>query len=305
MESEPPMQKPRPTPDLRFVFRPETDTGYRHFDGREHAPFNAAATALTRANAWWLAESALLSYWNAADAIGRFNGAGLTAEFVEQGDTQAYVAWDQRAVLIVFRGTQPGSLGDIVDDAVVPLVPWTHGSVHLGFKNALDRVWPRLVEKLTPLASSRTVWIAGHSLGAALATLAADRFPSTAGVCTLGSPLVGDRLFAAGFDARFGARALRYVNDGDIVTHVPTPFPLPYAHVGALRQIMTDGRITQQAPSLGHVVRDIFGNIDHLREVSEGLRTGALRTAPKFLLDHMPRGYTVDMWNDFDAHGEA
>ena len=201
------------------------------------------------------------------------------------------MAWDQRAVLIVFRGTQSGSLGDIVDDAVVPLVPWPHGSVHLGFKNALDRVWPRLVERLTPLASSRTVWFAGHSLGAALATLAADRFPATAGVCTLGSPRVGDRLFSAGFDARFGSRALRYVNDGDIVTHVPTPLPLPYAHGGALRQITPDGRITRQAPSLEHFVRDIFGNINHLREVSAGLRTGALRIAPKFCWTHATRLY--------------
>ena len=118
----------------------------------------------------------------------------------------------------------------------MPLAPWTHGAVHLGFKQAIDRVWPRLMAIIEPLAASRTVWFGGHSLGGALATLAADRFGDTAGSCTIGSPRVGDRLFAAGFDARFADRVLRYVNDADIVTHVPTPLPLPYAHAGALRQ---------------------------------------------------------------------
>jgi hypothetical protein len=37
--------------------------------------------------------------------------------------------------------------------------------------------------------------------------------------------------------------------------------------------------------------------------VTNGLSSGSLKRAPNFLLDHMPRGYTVDIWNDFDAHG--
>src|SRR4051794_8764335 len=127
------MRKQRPTPDLRFVFHPESDAEYVHFDGHGDVPFDCQATSITRANAWWLAESALLSYWSPLEAMNRFQVAGLTAEFVEQGDTQAFVAWNARAVLVSFRGTQPGSLADIVDDALVPLVPWAHGAVHLGF----------------------------------------------------------------------------------------------------------------------------------------------------------------------------
>lgn len=299
------MRKPRATPDLRFVFHPETDSTYVHFENHQQVPFGFAANSVTRANAWWLAESALLSYWESAEAIARFNRAGLSAEFVGHGDTQAYIASNAHAVLISFRGTQPGSLGDIVDDALAVLVPWTHGAVHFGFREALARVWPEIMNKVEPLAASRTVWFTGHSLGAALATLAADRFPSTAGVCTLGCPRVGDRLFAAGFDARFGSRALRYVNDTDIVTHLPTPAPLPYNHVGSLRQITPDGQVTSQNPSLAHLVDSVFGNVGHLSEITNGLRTGTLRTAPDFLLDHMPRAYTVDLWNDLDAHGPS
>ena len=297
------MQRPRPTPDLQFVFHPEADGGYRHFDGHDTVPFDPAAATMTRANAWWLAEAALLAYWDPDPARQRFAAAGLDAAIVEGGDTQAYVASMPGAVLVAFRGTEPDRLGDSFDDARFALVPSTRGAVHAGFHNALDRVWTPLAEKLTPLAGSRTVWFSGHSLGAALATLAADRFPATAGVCTLGSPRVGDRTFAAAFDAQFGTRAARYVNDADIVTHLPTPFPLPYQHVGQLRQITPDGRVTGQAPALAHFVQDIFGNVGHLQDVVHGLQRGTMRHAPDFLLDHMPRGYTTDIWNDHDAHG--
>ena len=297
------MQRPRAIPDLKLVFHPEADDSYRHFDGHETVPFDPAATTMTRANAWWLAEAALLTYWDPGPARQRFAAAGLDAGIVESGETQAYVASMPGAVIVAFRGTEPDRLVDSFDDAGFALVHATHGSVHAGFRNALERVWTPLVEQLTPLAGSRTVWFSGHSLGAALATLAADRFPATAGVCTLGSPRVGDRAFAAAFDAHFGARAARYVNDADIVTHLPTPFPLPYQHVGRLRQITPDGRITTQPPVLAHFVRDVFGNVGHLQEVVRALHAGSMQRAPDFLLDHMPRGYTTDIWNDHDAHG--
>lgn len=299
------MRKERPTPDVTFLFHPESDDTYVHFDGHEHAPFAPQATSMTRANAWWLAESALLSYWEPPEAISRFHTAGLTAEFFQAGDTQAYVASNAQVVLVSFRGTQAGSLGDIVSDALVPLVKWTHGTVHLGFKAALEPMWPALVNVLEGLAASRTVWFSGHSLGGALATLAADRFPATSGVCTIGSPRVGDHRFASTFDARFGLRALRYVNDADIVTHVPKPFPLLYRHVGALRHITPDGGITARRPTVAELVGDLFGSLNHRVEMAGAVKSGAMRTAPDFLLDHTPRAYTVDIWNDLDAHPDV
>ncbi len=114
---------------------------------------------------------------------------------------------------------------------------------------------------------------------------------------------MGDRAYAAEFDARFGARALRFVNDTDIVTHVPTPFPIPYEHVGQLRQISADGAISAQPPVLAHFVNAVFGNLGTLKDTMNAVRSGAIGGAPDFLLDHMPRGYTVDIWNDFDARG--
>ena len=141
-------------------------------------PFDPAATTVTRANAWWLAEAALLAYWDPT----RRGSASLPPacrRLVESGDTQAYIASMPGAVIVTFRGSEQDRLGDEFDDARFGLVRATHGSVHKGFRDALDRVWRRR-RQLTPLAGSRTVWFSGHSLGAALATLAADRFPTAA-----------------------------------------------------------------------------------------------------------------------------
>jgi len=48
---------------------------------------------------------------------------------------------------------------------------------------------------------------------------------------------------------------------------------------------------------------DIFGGIGPILDILHGLQTDAKKHAPDFLLDHMPRAYTVDIWNDHDAHG--
>jgi pimeloyl-ACP methyl ester carboxylesterase len=162
-----------------------------------------------------------------------------------------------------------------------------------------------LSRRLDELRKSRTVWFSGHSLGAALATLAAARFPDTKGVVTLGSPRVGDGTFVAAFDRRFSGRSLRYVNDTDIVTHVPPPILIPflYDHVDSLRQIASDGDVSTRRPRLDHYFVELINDTGHVREVVEGLRKGVLTRPPKFLLDHMPRGYAVDIWNDYARRG--
>src|SRR5262249_10931814 len=82
-----------------------------------------------------------------------------------------------RAVL-AFRGTEPDDPTDIIDDARFLPAGWSgNGLVHIGFFEALDRVWKDVAKALTGLG--KPVLFTGHSLGAALATLAAGlRAPS-------------------------------------------------------------------------------------------------------------------------------
>ena len=302
-----PTRKPRAKPDLRFVFHPEADTEYVHFkDGAEH-PFAARPLGLGRRNAWWLADAALLAYWDPSEALSRFQAAGFPmTEFVDESGVQCYVASTSDFIVVAFRGTQPDQFSDIFDDAAFALVPWSRPGalVHAGFKAALDRIWERLSGVLAPLVGTRTTWFTGHSLGAALATLAADRSDFDSCVCTLGSPRVGNEAFAKAFNVRFGNRSLRYVSDADIVTHVPPPLPLPYSHVDQLRYIGADGSVGDRDSTLAHFFNELIGQVRHVRETVELLRNGTMQAAPDFLLDHMPRGYATDIWNDYADHGD-
>src|SRR5262249_28042845 len=145
------------------------------------------------------------------------------------------------------------------------------GKVHEGFRDALDVVWPDLEARLAKISPGRQVWFSGHSLGAALATLAADRYVNTRGVCTFGSPRVGDPAFAKAFDTRLAGRSLRFVNDNDVVPHVPPPLPTPYRHVETTRCIAPDGRVSGAPPSIEHFFADLIGDTRHLLEVMVGL----------------------------------
>ena len=296
------MQKLPPVYSLDLVLRPEQDDSYVHFENAGAHPFQPASNGSTPVNVWWLAECALLTYWDPADASVIFSRAGLDSRFLRVGSTDLYLAWQDEFVVVAFRGTEPDEWADMLTNSRFALVPWQTGKVHCGFKQAIDVVWPRLQEELDSLSASRRVWFCGHSLGAALATLAADRHSSPQGVCTFGCPRVGDRTFARAFSQRLAGRTLRYVNHYDVVTHVPPPL-FGYKHVDVQRFIAPDGTVSSNPPPLVHFFGELIGRPEHLLEVVDGLKTGAIKTAPNYLLEHMPKAYAIWTWNDYDRQG--
>ena len=161
--------------------------------------------------------------------------AGFTALgfFESQGTTQGrgthcFVAQrkDQGLTVVSFRGTDKDDPTDVGADADALRVPWARGgTVHQGFKLALETVLPGLQQKL-PSITGRILFT-GHSLGAALATLLASlRNPGA--LYTIGSPRVGDSGFVATLNQ---VQNYRYVDCCDIVTQIPPPL-LGYQHVG-------------------------------------------------------------------------
>jgi hypothetical protein len=78
--------------------------------------------------------------------------------------------------------------------------------------------------------------LTGHSLGAALAILAAWRLKQLgyqiAPLYLFGCPKVGGLVFQDAFDKVF-PEVYRFVNHNDVVPHLP-PKPAPYEHVGQL-----------------------------------------------------------------------
>jgi triacylglycerol lipase len=297
------MQKPAPVYSIDLVLHPQHDGVYRHFDNAPANPFQPSPTDFPRVNVWWLAEAALLTYWDPREAIPIFESAGFTCEFQSAGGTDCYVAVQKDFVVVAFRGTQPEQWRDVLADANILLVPWRagHGHVHAGFKKAFDDIRPVLDPILQPLAAGRTLWFCGHSLGAALATLAADHYAGTRGVCTFGSPRVGDPAFAHAFNMKLSGRSLRYVNDHDVVTHVP--LPLGYEHVDLRRFIAPDGTVSRGQSAIPHFFADLMGKPSVLLELVEAFENAAPQRAPIFLLDHMPKAYAVWTWNDYDTNG--
>ncbi|MCK7492774.1 MAG: hypothetical protein MZW92_15505 [Comamonadaceae bacterium] len=166
-----------PEPSLECTLHPERDGAYRHFENAARHPFDAAAAQMTRRNAWWLAEAALLSYWPTQQALPIFQQAGLQAQRLDAGSTNCYVAWQDDCVMVAFRGTQPDQWGDVLDDLKFPPVAVDHGTGTWRF--------PRCLQPHPAVAG-------GQAAGAGARTLGVVQRPQPG--CRAGDP--GGRLVA-------------------------------------------------------------------------------------------------------------
>ena len=179
------------------------------------------------------AEMARLAYVKGEAALRKFLARrrfDLVA-LIDVDGSQAFVADDGAVRVVAFRGTEPDDPSDIFADARFLLVSWERGGrVHDGFLKTLDVIWSVVQPHL---ASPRRLLFTGHSLGAALATLAASRH-RPAGLLTFGSPLVGDADFGRTLD---GLLHHRYVDCCDLVTRVPPPELFDYRHTGERRYL--------------------------------------------------------------------
>jgi triacylglycerol lipase len=145
--------------------------------------------------------------------------------------TFAYYVEAKGAAFVVFRGTDPKSWQNIAEDGDAAAAPEVVGYAHAGFALALDGVWSDLaayVRSRDPLP----LYVTGHSLGAALATIATARMlldPNgvtipVAALYSIASPRAGDAAFANGLAevmAGAGTYFARIVNECDPVTNMP------------------------------------------------------------------------------------
>jgi GTP-binding protein EngB required for normal cell division len=144
------------------------------------------------------------------------------------------------------------------------------GMVHPGFAWLLEKFLPD-IQDIINNSNAKQICLTGHSLGGALATLAACRlinnFPPLS-VYTFGSPRVGDQVFKARYE-RDKIPHFRFENKNDIVPHLP-PYQqhrdsinrmfgqffnlrLPdvnYQHVGMLQFINWEGHLVNSSINL-------------------------------------------------------
>jgi hypothetical protein len=166
------------------------------------------------------------------------------------GGTQAFLAHDPHSGLsvLVFRGTELDPRDWATDLSVWP-VAWPEGGlVHDGFAHALNAIWAQVTTALTESAG-RLIYT-GHSLGAALATLAASRHAPGA-IYTFGSPRVGNDAFVRSIAA---LEHHRFVNCCDVVCRVP-PETFEYHHAGPASYLDRRGAL-HLAPAEAVVERD-------------------------------------------------
>ncbi|MFI5617638.1 lipase family protein [Streptomyces sp. NPDC051567] len=202
-------------------------------------------------------------------------------------DTQAYTMADDRMIITGFRGTEVLKIYDWLTDVSTPPVPGpaNKGFVHYGFHQALQSVYPQIRDTVQELRThGQTVWFTGHSLGGALAMLAGARLYFEAprllpdGVYTFGQPRTCERLLADAHDTAFKDRCHRFVNNNDIVPHLP-PEPV-FTHVDALRYFDADGKLHESMPLIAK-----------LKDRVKGVRADLLAPETDAVKDHHLRNY--------------
>lgn len=322
------MRKPIPSRLSLDLFPPVVDPRvYRYFEDFQENPFRPRATGVDLLNAWWLAEISMLAFAEPDFVAAELRRAGLepVGPPLDGPSTEALAALGEGFAVIAFRGTQTFLLGrdpvtvldsiaeDFLTDACLPLVRArrpAHGRVHRGFRKALDEIWDPLNELVARLRRDdpdRAIWLTGHSLGGALALLAASRLPQVQGVYAFGAPHVGD----ARFRESLPVQPVRFVHGSDLVTRVPVValnLPPRLIRKGFLPLLETLGtyRPVGETVAFDQTGRFVPGvDPDGLLAVvnAELVRLGlslkdwARRQPLDDIIDHAPVFYAVHLWN--------
>lgn len=230
-------------------------------------------------------------------AAGGFEVVGVLSD--PGTDTQGFVAvrraGDEMDMAVVsFRGTENvkdwlTNLQYSLTSADFPQAAGREstGKVHQGFLDAFRSVRDQM-DRYLPCAHGFPIFITGHSLGGALATLGAAHLSvrGLAACYTFGAPRVGNK----GFSGSLQTTVYRVVNPVDPVPHIPTPLR-GFRHAGVRKKL---GRTSPydtlreirhslvrlwrsawgQEPSL-HRVYDTLDRWHNIRVYREKLRDGA------------------------------
>jgi triacylglycerol lipase len=197
-------------------------------------------------NALILARACDLAYYGEPEGPGRFKSElGLDAQLISVDNTQVYVAQNTDSIVIAFRGSEAPTTLDGLKDWLLTnannylILPEGRAGTdfaaagvgarfHKGFLEALEMIWQPLLTAVNEAikANERPVWITGHSLGGALALVAAWRlqrnFVAIQEIVTFGAPMIGNDAAAKAFEQEFSGKIYRFVDLDDVVPHLPS-----------------------------------------------------------------------------------
>ena len=189
---------------------------------------------------YFFAEVSALAYHDGTRAKKEVNKIGFNNyKFFDNDGAQCHIFENSEHIIIAFRGTEPKQMSDIKADLLaIKRKSKTEGRVHMGFKLELRKLWSS-IEGVLQRNKTKKLWITGHSLGGAMATLCASRLEEREPILyTYGSPRVGGKEFCDGMQVTH----YRFVNNNDMVTRVPL-WIMGYRHHGNLTYINHYGNI--------------------------------------------------------------
>ncbi len=214
------------------------------------------AVAALRPHAFRCAQASWLAYLDGAHLVEECARASFTLRLSLTRGSHAALVLDRDDMRIVaFRGTDQAADWWTNLNVLFRRTAW--GIAHRGFWDATGLFWPEVDQLVqSAAADDRRIWLSGHSLGGAMATVAAARLLAANeraidGLCTFGQPPVGGGRFRRNCDRVLGTRYLRIVNHTDSV--VGRGF---FSHAGKLWYFDTSGRMHYQSKPFVQGVRD-------------------------------------------------
>jgi triacylglycerol lipase len=212
-------------------------------------------------NALFLARACDLAYFGEPEGPAKFRSElGLDARLISADNTQVYVAENDQVIVVAFRGSEAPTTLDGLKDWLLTnannylILPEGQSGTefaaagvgarfHRGFLEALAMIWEDLFKAVTRALETkeRPLWVTGHSLGGALALLAAWRFNRNFlpvnEIVTFGAPMIGNDTSAKAFEQEFAGKIFRYVDLEDMVPHLPSVSLLANAYTHCLNEV--------------------------------------------------------------------
>jgi pimeloyl-ACP methyl ester carboxylesterase len=212
-------------------------------------------------NALFLAKACDLAYYAETEGAPRFRSElGLEAKLISVDNTQVYVAQDDSSIVVAFRGSEAPTTLDGLKDWLLTnannylILPTGRAGTdfaaagvdarfHRGFLEALEMIWTPLLAAIQEAQKTkdRPLWVTGHSLGGALALLAAWRlqrsFIEVQEIVTFGAPMIGNDAASQAFAREFPGKIFRYVDMEDLVPHLPTISLIANAYSHCLSEV--------------------------------------------------------------------
>ncbi|MBO6549567.1 MAG: lipase family protein [Rhizobiales bacterium] len=208
-----------------------------------------ASSSFSYKQALSLAEASKLAYENettiktTAISVWGFK----SCEFLNAGSTQAFVAQTDQMILVAFRGTE-NNLEDWLGNMDIRTVSKPYGNVHKGFTTHYENIKEKLEAILANSnAGNKSLWLTGHSLGGAIATIAAAELKSEysiSAIHTFGQPRVGFEGLKSFVEENYADNFFRFVNQDDPIVLLPWKGARDWQEVGQLIHMSGTASIT-------------------------------------------------------------